>query len=240
MRGAILLGLLLLASASAQAACNPGTSRVVIDVGHTNVSPGATSARGQPEHAFNMALAQVLKSRLAANGFANVVVLVRSGPENLGARAAAIAAARPDLLISVHHDSVQKVYQQPWDVNGTSQLYSDRYTGWSLLIATDNAFAQENRALATLIADALLGAGLTFSSHHAEAIRGENRPFVDSSRGIYRYDRLAVLKFAPAPAVLLEAGIILNRNDETALASPQRQALTANAVASAMRRYCGG
>ena len=65
-----------------------------------------------------------------------------------------------------------------------------------------------------------------------------SRRIVDRSRGIYRYDNLAVLKFASAPAVLVEAGIILNRDEELALATEARQSRNAAAIAEGVSAYC--
>jgi N-acetylmuramoyl-L-alanine amidase len=65
--------------------------------------------------------------------------------------------------------------------------------------------------------------GMTFTTHHAENICGERRQIVDNERGVYRYDQLMVLKNTKAPAVLLEAGVIVNREEESALSSPERQ-----------------
>jgi N-acetylmuramoyl-L-alanine amidase len=41
------------------------------------------------------------------------------------------------------------------------------------------------------------------------------------------------------PAALLEAGSIINRDEELQMASPERQDKTAFAVTAALREYCG-
>jgi N-acetylmuramoyl-L-alanine amidase len=220
------------------AQCDPATLRVVIDVGHTNVSPGARSASGRPEHDFNVALADVVESSLRSAGFASVFRVAPSGPENLAGRARAINALNPDLVLSIHHDSVQPGYLQRTHAEGREQRYSDEFRGWSLFVSMANGRASDSRRLAQDVADQLLATGLPFSRHHAERIPGESRTFIDASRGIYRYDGLAVLKLASAPAVLLEAGIIVNRAEEAALASGARQAATARAAAAGVSRFC--
>ena len=48
------------------------------------------------------------------------------------------------------------------------------------------------------------------SLYHAEPIAGENRPLLDRRLGVHRFDGLAVLKTATMPAVLVEAGVIVN------------------------------
>jgi N-acetylmuramoyl-L-alanine amidase len=79
---------------------------------------------------------------------------------------------------------------------------------------------------------------LRFSPHHAEPIPGEGREIIDKAAGIYRYDQLFVLKFSATPAVLLEAGIIVNRREELMLSSPQRREQISNAVLVAMNAFC--
>ena len=49
------------AAAAAQSACPRQKFQVVIDVGHTLDVPGAMSARGIPEYAFNLQLATQIK-----------------------------------------------------------------------------------------------------------------------------------------------------------------------------------
>jgi len=51
------------------------------------------------------------------------------------------------------------------------------------------------------------------------------RQLLDAQAGVYRYDQLIVLKETRMPAVLLEAGSIVNRTEELLLATPERLAL---------------
>ena len=80
--------------------------------------------------------------------------------------------------------------------------------------------------------------GLAPTNHHAEKIPGEGRPWVNEALGVYRTDGLIVLKGTAAPAALLEAGVIVNRAEELQLASPRRRAIMAEAVSSAMGKFC--
>src|SRR5215207_8274653 len=49
--------------------CKRATFRVIIDVGHTEKSPGAISARGVTEFVFNLNLAKRIEQQLLAAGF---------------------------------------------------------------------------------------------------------------------------------------------------------------------------
>src|SRR5262249_59309251 len=87
--------------------------------------------------------------------------------------------------------------------------------------------------------------GLKFTTHHDEltntAKYGRIAPLVDRGRGIYdAYDNLAVLYESRMPAVLFEAGMIVNRAEQQLLLSPARRATVAKAVAEAVERFCAG
>ncbi len=236
---AAAFGAVLLAAGSAEATCDRAAFRLVLDVGHSPESPGATSARGVDEYQFNLALAAVIDAHLRQRGYADTTrMLTGGGRAGLGTRVAKANALQPDLFLSVHHDSVQKAYLETWSVNGTDQQYSDRFKGWSLFVSQTGGHPSESAAFARMLADRLLASGLPFTRHHAQAIRGENRRFLDASRGIYRYDELAVLKATQAPAVLMEAGLIVNRSEEEQLAGADRQNRIASAVTDAVDAFC--
>jgi len=64
------------------------------------------------------------------------------------------------------------------------------------------------------------------------------RLLVDVKTGVYRYDQLIVLKNTQMPAVLLEAGSIINRDEELLMSSPQRQSAISAAVTDAVESFC--
>ncbi|MGY3107393.1 N-acetylmuramoyl-L-alanine amidase [Bradyrhizobium sp. LM6.9] len=64
------------------------------------------------------------------------------------------------------------------------------------------------------------------------------RQLLDKDVGVYRYDGLVVLAQTRSAAVLLEAGSIINRDEEMAMNSPGRQEMIAGAVAVAIREFC--
>jgi N-acetylmuramoyl-L-alanine amidase len=61
---------------------------------------------------------------------------------------------------------------------------------------------------------------------------------VDANVGLYRYDQLVVLRETKMAAVLLEAGSIINRNEEILMNSPERRALIGGAVTRAVEKFC--
>jgi N-acetylmuramoyl-L-alanine amidase len=213
--------------------------RVFIDVGHYRTAPGATSARGKPEFEFNVKLAQTVYHTLVSAGYKEIKLFIsKGGAKSLEERAKASAMFRSDVFLSIHHDDVQSQYKREWTVGSKRRLYSDEFGGFSLFVSKINPFWQESLRLAQLISNELLQRGMSFTKHHAELINGESRKWLDEERGIYQYDELIVLKDNAAPAILFEAGVIVNRAEETALSSPERQLLISDAIADAIDKYC--
>jgi N-acetylmuramoyl-L-alanine amidase len=223
-----------------QAGCKRENFRIAIDVGHTPEAPGATSARGVKEHMFNLQLAKRLQSELVDGGFAHsrLITVHGSGRAQLVKRIDQANVAGADLLLSIHHDDVQDVYHEKWIHNGAPQTYSDRFSGYSLFVSQENRHFDESFLFAKLLGAELAAHGMHYSAHHAEPVRGEGRRLVDATLGIYRYDQLFVLRFSASPAVLMEAGVIVNRKDELELASPEGQGRISAAVLAALNALC--
>src|SRR5215208_4132723 len=64
------------------------------------------------------------------------------------------------------------------------------------------------------------------------------RELLDPTAGVYRYDQLIVLKSTRMPAVLLEAGSIVNREEEVLISTPAHQSIIAAAVTQAVGIFC--
>jgi N-acetylmuramoyl-L-alanine amidase len=205
---------------------------IALDVGHSQSKPGATSARGVPEFTFNRSLALALRDELQARGFTILMIGEEGDVRDLLSRPAAAKGA--DLLLSVHHDSVQPRYLKDWRCGGKRCRMSDRFSGFSLFVSRSNPYLTTSLRCASSIGAALRDVGLKPSAHHAEKIPGENRPFADETNGVYYFDDLVVLKTATLPAILLEAGIIVNPADELMLGEPATRQKIAAAVGGAM------
>lgn len=219
--------------------CQRQSFRVAIDIGHTPGRPGATSARGTGEYQFNRAMALDLYRTLGERGFESAFVINESGEEiSLRARTAAAAQERADLFLSIHHDSVQPHYLEAWTYGGRQRQHSDRFRGYSLFVSEKNTDPGTSRRFAEMIGAELNERGLTASLHHAEPIPGESRELLDPDRGLYRFDDLIVLKTATMPAVLLETGIIVNRDEEETLRRASFRGVVAEAIADAVTRMC--
>ncbi|EKG33951.1 N-acetylmuramoyl-L-alanine amidase [Pseudomonas avellanae BPIC 631] len=116
--------------------------------------------------------------------------------------------------------------QQSWIDAGRRR----EFKGYSIFVSTLNPHYQQSLACAKAIGEKLLAAGETPSLYHVTPIKGENRPFIDQRLGIHRFDDLIVLKTAPMPAVLVEAGVIANPDEEPRLQDPATIAKIAKAI----------
>ncbi len=219
--------------------CSPTSFQIVIDVGHSRENSGAISARGMPEYEFNLRLARQITQSLIDGGYAKTkLIITNSGLKSLVQRSVKANQLHADLFISIHHDSVQEIYLQKWTYENRLRVYSDRYKGYSIFVSYANAHRDASLQFAIALGDALIARGMQFSIYHAEDIPGERRPLLDSQRGIFRYDKLAVLKNTNAPSILFEAGVIVNRNEELMLSSPEYQNSVTSAFLAAVDQYC--
>jgi N-acetylmuramoyl-L-alanine amidase len=229
------------AAKPAEANCQRAAFRVVVDVGHTIDVPGAISARGVPEYAFNLALGQDVDHALVDAGFDKTVLLITATApwRGLVERAARANSMRADLFIAIHHDSVPDDLLQTWEYEGNEQKYNDDYPGYALFISNDNADPPGSLMFGSLLGKELQARGLHYTPHYTLALMGHRRrELVDAQAGVYRYDQLIVLRQTRMPAVLLEAGSIVNRQEEVELATAERRALTSAAIVGAVEKFC--
>jgi N-acetylmuramoyl-L-alanine amidase len=136
------------------------------------------------------------------------------------------AASGADLFLSIHHDSARE------------HLHNRReqFHGFSLFISRHNPQREKSLACASAIGVELRAAGMIPSRYHADPVIGENRPFADETNGVHYYDNLAVSKTAKMPAVLIEAGVIINREDEERMNDPAVRSRIAQAISAGAAR----
>ena len=222
-----------------ESTCDAAGFVVAIDAGHTREEPGATSARGEAEYSFNRRIAFELLDALHAAGFTDAFVINEEEEEIALKRRTRLAEkGDADLLLSLHHDSVHPAYLEDWTHAGQRLKFCDRYRGYSLLVSSENREYDDSLAFAEELGTRLNAGGLWPTLHHAEPIEGESRPLLDEERGIYRYDELAVLRRAKMPAVILECGVIVHRQEEEVLDRPGHRAVIVQAIVEAARAMC--
>jgi N-acetylmuramoyl-L-alanine amidase len=222
--------------------CDPRTFRIVVDVGHTLESDGAMSARNVPEFQFNLNLAKRVVDGLKSAGFPETKLLVTTGKArpSLARRVAAADALKGNFLLSIHHDAAPDKFMENWTFEGKPSHFSDRFSGYSVFVSRSNEDFKTSLAFAKLLGRQMKAQGLQYATQYTQAFMGRYQfDLLDRDVGVYAHDQLIVLMHPQMPAVLLEAGSIINRDEEVKMASPERQLMTANAVTTAMKEFCG-
>jgi N-acetylmuramoyl-L-alanine amidase len=225
----------------ASSICDRSKFRIVLDVGHTAESEGATSARNVPEFDFNLRLAQRIEEKLKAEGFAEVRLLVTEGKAkpSLFKRVAKANDLNADFFLSIHHDSVPDKLLEDWEFEGKKSHFSDRFSGYSVFVSRNNPDFKTSLAFAELLAKEMKAQGLQYAQQYTQAIMGRyQHPLLNKETGVYSYDQLVVLRTTRMPAVLLEAGSIINRDEELKMESPERQDIVSGAVVAAAKEFC--
>jgi N-acetylmuramoyl-L-alanine amidase len=221
--------------------CDRSKFRIVLDVGHTAVSEGATSARNVAEFVFNLRLAQRIEEKLKSEGFPETRLLLTEGKArpSLVKRVAAANDLHADLFLSIHHDSVPNSLLENWEFEGKKSHFSDRFSGYSVYVSRGNPDFKTSLAFAELVGKEMKAQGLQYAQQYTQAIMGRYRhPLLNMETGVYSYDQLIVLRSTRMPAVLLEAGSIINRDEELKMDSPERQNTISSAVATAVKEFC--
>ncbi|MEM1059647.1 MAG: N-acetylmuramoyl-L-alanine amidase [Verrucomicrobiota bacterium] len=218
----------------------PAPFTVAIDVGHSIKKPGAISARGRGEFYFNRDIARQLKAALEARGFRAFLINESGADISLLSRGQTARSKGADLFISVHHDAVNQKYYRQWEYDGQTRPYSDAFRGYSVFVSKKNPQAAESRRLGGLLAASMQAAGFTPTLHHNEPIPGENRPLINRDTGLYEFSDLVVLKTSRMPAVLLECGVIVHREEELEMLKPEVQRRIVAATVRAVEQYVAG
>ena len=192
---------------------------VAVDVGHSIRHPGAVSISGVNELDLNIALAENIAKNLKAK---NMSVHLIGNDGKMDVLTDRTYAAKDDaLFLSIHHDSFPKSWMPR----------VHEFSGFSVFVSRKNKNLETSLACASKIGASLINAGFKPSRYHALPIEGQNRPFADEANGVHYFDDLIVLKTAKQPAVLVEAGVIVNDEDESRVTSTAGRQRVANAIA---------
>jgi N-acetylmuramoyl-L-alanine amidase len=194
-----------------------------VDVGHYAAEPGVISAAGRPEFEYNRDLAMEVKAELEKRAVEVRLIGERGDYAVLHQRTRDAQGAV--LFLSIHHDSVKERLLPR----------ADEFSGFSLFVSRLNPRSGESLACASAIGARLRASGFAPSRYHADPAMGAPRPFADEANGVHWYDNLAVARTAAMPSVLVEAGVIVNREEEKRMRDPEVRARIARAVAEGAR-----
>ena len=197
---------------------------VALDVGHGLLNVGAISARGFTEFDYNRNLAGQVSAALKNHHLKVREINFDGKITRLAERPA--QAVGHDFFISLHHDSINEDYLQPWIWNGEIQSHTEAKRGFGIFVSSNNPDLQTSLRCASSMGKALRQSGFQPTPWHARKHRE-----ADAENGVWFFDNLFVLQRTTLPAVLFEAGVIKHREEELELLNPQRQALMAEALA---------
>ncbi|WP_018605264.1 N-acetylmuramoyl-L-alanine amidase family protein [Uliginosibacterium gangwonense] len=194
--------------------------QIVVDTGHTPLTQGAISAHGQPEYGYNLKLSNAVAQTLQQHGFE--VAQVAADGEEIALQERAVRFPKAQLFVSLHHDSIH----QEWIDAGRRGEFS----GFSVFVSSKNPDYTQS-----LVCAKAIGAGLLEAGEHPSLYHADIRPLLDERLGVHQFDDLVVLKTAPIPAVLVEAGVIANPDEAVRLADPAIVDKLAKAIAQGIR-----
>jgi N-acetylmuramoyl-L-alanine amidase len=128
---------------------------------------------------------------------------------------------------------------EDWEFEGKKRHFSDRFSGYSVWVSRDNPDFKTSLAFAELVAKQMKAEGLDYAHQYTQAIMGHyQHPLLNKETGVYGYDELVVLRKTRMPAVLLEAGSIINRDEELKMDSAERRDIVSSGVAAAVKEFC--
>jgi N-acetylmuramoyl-L-alanine amidase len=178
---------------------------------------------------------------LKAEGFAETRLLLTEGKAkaSLVKRVAAANNLHANLFLSIHHDSVPDSFLEKWEFEGKKSHFSDRFSGYSVFVSRNNPDFKTSLAFAELVGTEMKAQGLQYARQYTQAIMGRyQHPLLNKETGVYSYDQLVVLRSTRMPAVLLEAGSIINRDEELKMDSAERRDIISSGVTAAVKVFC--
>jgi N-acetylmuramoyl-L-alanine amidase len=217
---------------------------IMLDPGHGGIDPGAAAA-GMFEKDIVFSFAEALKRRLEKAGRYRVL-MTRDHDVfvPLGDRVRIARAARADLFISIHADSISGSQE----VRGLTV-----YTGSERASDADSASLadRENRADATagveagegpdevldILQDLTLRETRAFSHGFATRLVGELDTVARLNKNPHRQAGFRVLRAHDVPSVLVELGYLTSRKDFDLLVSDDWRDRAAGAMSTAIDRF---
>jgi N-acetylmuramoyl-L-alanine amidase len=217
---------------------------IAVDAGHGGLDPGAIGHGGTREKDITLAIARALAGRIDEQpGMRAVLTRDRDEFLELRERIARAHAARADMFVSVHADSIAdrsvsgaSVYVL--SVHGASSeaahVLAERENAADLLggVALD-----DRGVLAPVLLDATQSEIIGLSATAAELVVNALGGVGEIRKPQVQRAGFVVLKSLAIPSMLVETAYISNPAEEHRLRSTAQQARLADAIAGGVRSY---
>ncbi|ATC64838.1 cell wall hydrolase [Nibricoccus aquaticus] len=199
---------------------------IALDAGHGGRDPGKENKKLRVnEKTFTLDVVKRAEKLLTQQGYKVVLTRKSDTYAELGDRPAAAARAGADLFISVHFNAVAANVER---VSGTeTYTMTPQYQRSASDSTRDSMDAIANPGNVNDHWNALLG------YHMQRAMLADLKT---SDRGLKR-GRLAVLRLATCPAVLVEAGFLSNTSEAKKIATAEYRQKIADAIADGVKAY---
>lgn len=214
---------------------------VALDVGHSKESQGALSTIGIGEYVYNKEVTEALQKNLNDRGGIRAFIINPGGHKiKLQDRVLEAEARGADVFVSIHHDSVSKQFLKKEEYQGQAIHFTERddFSGFGIFVSPKNQKFRESLRLAMSVGESLVKGGYRPTQYHSLDIDGERKRMYDTSKGVYRYPNLVVLKKTKVPAILIENGMIVNKSEERKIRSISRRKDYVNRIGVAIEAWC--
>lgn len=230
----------------------PSRSRpvVVIDAGHGGIDPGALGSDNVLEKNIVLAVAQQLKSALAATGRYELVMTRASDVfVPLGKRVEISRRQAADLFVSIHADSIGSK-ETAQAIRGATvytlserasdeqaRVMAEKENASDLLAGIDRGDTEAKDEVRSILIDLLKRETASFSTEFSSVLVGKLGNAIPLSREPQRSAAFRVLKQTHSPSVLVELGYMSNAEDARLMTSSAWQKQVAGSLAAAVEAY---
>jgi N-acetylmuramoyl-L-alanine amidase len=216
---------------------------IAVDAGHGGVDPGAIGRGGTREKDVTLAIARALAQRIDAQpGMRAVLTRDRDEFLELRDRIARARAARADMFVSIHADSIAdrsvtgaSVYVL--SVRGASseaaRVLADRENSADLLAGVP----LDEQGTMAVVLDATQSEIIGLSASAAEQVVSALEGVGELRKAQVQRAGFVVLKSPAIPSMLIETAYISNPAEERRLRSSAQQERLAEAIAGGVRSY---
>ncbi|HTX24273.1 MAG TPA: N-acetylmuramoyl-L-alanine amidase [Steroidobacteraceae bacterium] len=218
---------------------------VAVDAGHGGQDSGAIGHGGTEEKNVVLAIARALAGRIDAEpGMRAVLTRDRDEFLPLRERMRRARAAKADLFVSIHADSVRDRHVSGSSVYVLSERgATDEAARW--LAERENAadlmggvsLADKDSRLASVLLDLSQSANISASMTAAQRVLAALKRVEDVRKPQVQQAGFVVLKAPDVPSMLIETAYISNPSDERRLRNSDEQQKLAEAIFSGLRSY---